>query len=667
MTSAAPSEAATAHEHAWPLTADDWDALVGCRTCGLLLLRGFVGSARWVVRRVEGIDFVDDRTVRRRVSVDYTVPRAAVTLRVDGDKGVRILPLALMRRKNMINFDFRDHDGRPMPLLGLRENQALTLAVVRAWAETTIRHTPSAERPEISELLDDIIAGDQSELHRAYRGLEARKKEQPNAVPDELIAVLERLAGNFVLFASEPAAPGTRRVVKWSYDEPLTLLHSTTSYRGHADGPCPGDAGEANAPPLTYGRTGHRLAWRKPAPLLAGLGIRPTRIRFPTPGAELAASFHLEITAPPEVSIVEASLLAGTPNLRFDSGSPAADQRRWKRVCDAASGDGARRARARRRPSFDSVAGGYPTVDLHVADVPYGSLSRAQVELQASPTGWLASAWFTTVLATALLFAAAWANPSGPDSAELPTAVLVSFAAAMVAIVVRPDPHVMVTRLLTRLRMLAAASAVLVLAGGCAFAFRGSADSQTWLFALAGLSVLPTGVITYVWWCARRRLVRDRPPTKKTAERRRQAREEPLAGGEDTRSWDAPRRRLQEVRRAAPMIRLSPWEQHLPDHDLGDHVDTDFHVLLSETLENADYPYDRAVVELGFDKPAIKVASLEGDRSTFRWTLDFENRFWELLDAELDHAPATGRFTKTATVGGTAARPTPSARRPPGP
>ena len=104
------------------------------------------------------------------------------------------------------------------------------------------------------------------------------------------------------------------------------------------------------------------------------------------------------------------------------------------------------------------------------------------------------------------------------------------------------------------------------------------------------------------------------------------------------------------------MIRLSPWEQHLPDHDLGDHVDTDFHVLLSETLENADYPYDRAVVELGFDKPAIKVASLEGDRSTFRWTLDFENRFWELLDAELDHAPATGRFTKTATVGGTAAR-----------
>jgi len=33
--------------------------------------------------------------------------------------------------------------------------------------------------------------------------------------------------------------------------------------------------------------------------------------------------------------------------------------------------------RERRRPSFDSITGGYPTVDLHVAEVPYGSRSRA--------------------------------------------------------------------------------------------------------------------------------------------------------------------------------------------------------------------------------------------------------------------------------------------------
>ena len=126
------------HEHDWPLSAEGWDELVRCRTCGLLLLRGFTRSAQWVVRRVEGIQFVDDRTVRRRVSVDYTVPRPAVVLRVGDDVPVRILPVALMRRKNMIQFDFSDHEGRPMPLLGLRENQALTRAVVRAWAQATL-------------------------------------------------------------------------------------------------------------------------------------------------------------------------------------------------------------------------------------------------------------------------------------------------------------------------------------------------------------------------------------------------------------------------------------------------------------------------------------------------------------------------------------------------
>ena len=48
--------------------------------------------------------------------------------------------------------------------------------------------------------------------------------------------------------------------------------------------------------------------------------------------------------------------------------------------------------RLRRRPSFDSITGGYPNVDLHVVDVPYGSLSRAQVALQASTAGWLTTA-----------------------------------------------------------------------------------------------------------------------------------------------------------------------------------------------------------------------------------------------------------------------------------
>jgi hypothetical protein len=54
---------------------------------------------------------------------------------------------------------------------------------------------------------------------------------------------------------------------------------------------------------------------------------------------------------------------------------------------------------------------------------------------------------------------------------DVATSVLIAFAAGMVAILARPDPHRMVSRLLAATRGLGAMSAVLTLAGGVALAF----------------------------------------------------------------------------------------------------------------------------------------------------------------------------------------------------
>jgi hypothetical protein len=655
------------HDHAWPSHGEGWDQLLHCRTCGLTILRSFFGIADWVVRRVENIEFVDDRTVRRRVSVDYTVPSDAVVLRRADGTAVRVLPLAMMRRKSMTNFDFRDHDGRPMPLLGLRENQALTLAVVRAWAVTLLEEngTPVPSWPalpgDLGPLLDDVIAGDQDELTAAYEHIMDPDRTPPAHADERLIVILERLATNFVLFATEPAAPGTRRVVKWSYDEPLTLLHSTTSYQGHADGPCPATPLEGrDVEPVSYGRTGRRQRWWEADPLLAGLGLQPTLIRFPTPGAELAASFHLEITAPPEVSIVQASLLAGQPNLRFSDAKPFEDKRRWKEWLAELEATGRpRRARPRRRPSFDSVGGGDPTVDLHVAEVPYGSLSRAQVELQASPNGWLASAWLAALLATLILLAAFMRRPEEGDPATL---ILVSYAAVMVTLVARPDPHVMVTRLLAYLRMLAGGSAVLTLIGALAVAFLGPDAAHRCLLAAGLLSLVPTVVLSLVWWLARRRLVRDRRPRGGRTHPRRDAASDPpprIEGDVEPNptSWRSARRRLLAERQSAPLIRLSPWEQHLPNKIHDATVDADFHAWLARRLDEADYPYDLAVVRLGFDRPGIKVASLESERTSFPWNHDFEVEFRRALGPTrrfgYPHRPSDGaQMVRPADDGG---------------
>jgi hypothetical protein len=123
-----------------------------------------------------------------------------------------------------------------------------------------------------------------------------------------------------------------------------------------------------------YGRT-HRLA--------AALGWTPTKVRFPVPAAENAASFHFEVEAPPGVGIIEASVLAGLP----DGGRDAAERPR--------------------RPSFDHIRMRLPTVGLHVTALPSGSSSRAQVHLQVATGGWyttmLLSCWATFLLLVAVL------------------------------------------------------------------------------------------------------------------------------------------------------------------------------------------------------------------------------------------------------------------------
>jgi hypothetical protein len=198
-------------EHMWPLTGGEWEQLTNCHQCGLTLLRQFINIADWVVRRVEGIHFVDDRTVRRRVSVDYTVPGDGVLLRGRDGPDVRILPLAMMRRKSMVSFDFRDHDDRPMPLLGLRENQALTRSVIRAWAAAVLGEKSGvpawqALPEELDRRLEEVIAGEQGQITKAYTALKHTRYDGVTLNDRRFMAVLDRLAGNFVLFGSDSSS-----------------------------------------------------------------------------------------------------------------------------------------------------------------------------------------------------------------------------------------------------------------------------------------------------------------------------------------------------------------------------------------------------------------------------------------------------------------------------
>lgn len=492
------------HVVPWPRNEQQWRALTQCDTCGLLLLRQFIESSTWVVRRVESIAFLDDRTVRRRVSLDFTSPRPSLLFESEAHDRVFLLPLAIMRRKSLVNFDLRGHDGQPMSLAGLRENQALTLAIVRAWAKATL--CTDALDPDIGDFLEDVVYGDQTELTEAYHTLRSSRSGQLASLRErpEFRAVIDRLAESFILIALNSAGHLGRQIIKFSYDEPLTLRYREAGYRpggisvrGRAatTGEAPGAIDKAP----TYEEGPYLRPWRA-APLLARLGLTPTLIRFPVPAAELAASFHFEVRAPNEVSIVRARILGGRPR--------AAPPARYSRRDDSDGDRDGRRVRRRHEsewlPSFDDVAGGYPTVDLHIADVPYGSLSRAQVALQANPKGWRSTAVLSSWLASATL-ADAWLARNARS--DVGSTILVTFAAALVAVLARPDRHRMITRLLATIRLLAAVSATVTFAGALVFAFVSATGARAAaLEALFFLSLPPAVMATLAWATATARL-----------------------------------------------------------------------------------------------------------------------------------------------------------------
>ena len=253
--------------------------------------------------------------------------------------------------------------------------------------------------------------------------------------------------------------------------------------------------------------------------------------------------------------------------------------------------------RQRRRPSFDSIGGGYPTVDLHVVGVPYGSKSRVQVEVEARVGGWFATAVFSSWLASAILLFAYLARPK----LDVGSALLVSFSAGLAALLVRNDPHRLVTRLLSKVRLLAMFAAVLALAAAVVLAFDHPQAAHTCLLVLFIASIVPTTLISLSWLLALSRYLRNDP---------------------------------QE----------SPWEHHRPrkskstsqDPEQAAHLkDETRHETLARKFEDASCPYDLAYEKLGFNRPDIRVASCESDRQTYPWNTKFADSFHRRLDGYL--------------------------------
>ena len=506
-----------------------------CKECGRRLLLLLLQSSSWVSHRTEHVSFRDDRSVVRRVTVEFHVPEQAPVFSGDDSQEYRLLPLSVMRRKTLVNFELRDDAGKSVVMPTLRQNQAITESMLLACADAARGSADPAGAGAVAGFVHQVVSGDQEALTAAYGSLKNRTADPAVlGLADQRIfrAVLDRMADNFMLWVMIPAGAPRRRKLMFSCDEPLDPHYRQPGYE-KAEG--------------QY-KLGDRLGAWQPKVWCSALGLTTTRIRFPVPAAENAASFHFEIDAPKGVQIVEASLLAGRPQ-------------------EAA-------------PSFDYVQGGFPTVGLHVIEVPNGSLSRAQIGLQVLTRGWLVNSMLASwaVCGFVLAFAMHPAAVLGKTQ-DFPILILVALAGVVAGVIAQSDAKGLAAYLLRWTRALAIVAAILPLVATTFIALgtvqRSHVAPALWTAAVIGgvIAALLTAVCVLSW-----------------------------------------RRQRQVV--------CSPWEQSRARRDI--------------PKQPANFAV--AALEHHYDKPAVRVDSAEGWHAKFDWDCECEN---QLVTALVRQSSAT--------------------------
>jgi hypothetical protein len=184
----------------------------------------------WVHRRVETITYIDDRRVRRHVSVDLTIPAWAYS---QDFSGPLLIPIALLRKGPLKDFGVVDESGRVLPVLNRNQAQDLAGLLLRSAAEVALRRR-SGEKldQEIAEALWSIVGDEDSS--RAEGALDAlsRPAGKPSDHQRDFIFEEERvwvignnLASNFFLFVVlDDGEVGQRRVLKFEYEQDLRPL-----------------------------------------------------------------------------------------------------------------------------------------------------------------------------------------------------------------------------------------------------------------------------------------------------------------------------------------------------------------------------------------------------------------------------------------------------------
>ncbi len=223
--------------------------------------------------------------------MDFTIPSFLDPSRHHRDGEVVFLPLSLIEKRVLLNFDISDETGAAISMVPRAQNSMVATQVLVQQGEEALRaagRSPELLEPNLESLA--VLSGESP--FREVPGAEA-----PDAVGQAEIIVsdavargfIQELSANFILLAPLRAKPGDRRIVKFAYDAAFGPLRRETE---------PGSAIQAISSWLRA----------RAEALLEILGLRAFRTAFPLPAITDARSFHVELVFPDEL-VAEAEIV----------------------------------------------------------------------------------------------------------------------------------------------------------------------------------------------------------------------------------------------------------------------------------------------------------------------------------------------------------------------
>ncbi len=418
----------------WPVrVAPDAPSELDEQQLGIIAVTLALRFPEWILRRVEQAAYIDDATLRWKVSVTMRWPDPETfPEEARPEEGQRVfVPLAVHAKAPMTQLDVRDQSEDSLMVLPTELNSRLAstgmLATIWSLALEERLGAPPSDR--IVDVIDAITSAEPARAREILRTELDRELGAILRTPDEYKALLLELVENFLLLVPVEYGANDVRVLKYAYSSPLPWAPSLRNLAS-------------------------RVGWADHEVSLLRLPLGRSR------------SYHLDVGAPDEVLLAAARL----------TGQYVVDESGH----DPGLGGG----------EFDEVAieldsdGGSPHVDLHASrparallattrsgEAPYepndpvkaaaaarptavqrSDMGFATVRFRADPSGVFGALAFTSVVNVALLF---WAKAHLSQlDGQIAAAVLLTVPVVVVGYLVRPGEHQFLTRLLFGVRML---------------------------------------------------------------------------------------------------------------------------------------------------------------------------------------------------------------------